>query len=115
METTLTLMNAFGDTEGSLKMYLSQAWYRKRFWLCYRIEFELIGAQLRRLRKEKGYSIESAAKTIRMPAYRLYKIECGMYIHFELRHLQRLGKLYNATSLEILSVIRDGSFENLSY
>src|SRR5688572_18663071 len=109
MKTVSTLRPPLANANRS-NIYLAQAWYRKRFWFDFRVEFELIGAQLNRLRRREGYNIETAAKAAGMRAYKLYKIEQGVYIHFELRHLQRLGRLYNTTTREILSVIPHGVF-----
>jgi hypothetical protein len=112
MKATFTGKQNHWSTERRLNPYLSQAMERKRFWLSYSTEFELIGAQLRRLRMDRGYGIEWVAKAIRMPTTRLFRIEQGAYMHFELCHLQRLSALYDTSSLAILSVIPYGFSED---
>jgi hypothetical protein len=108
MKATFVSKQNRWNAERRLNPYLSQALERKRFWLSYSTEFELIGAQLRRLRLDKGYGIEWVAKAIRMPTARLFRIEQGAYMHFELCHLQRLSALYDTSPLAILSVIPYG-------
>jgi len=73
----------------------------------------LIGEQLRRLRIDKGYGLEAVAKAVRMSKFRLYKIEHGKYLHFDVRQLNRLKEYYYTSLTEILSVIPDTSFDNL--
>jgi len=91
-------------------LYLAQAQCREHFWVDFRIEMELVGAQLRRLRQRREYRLEMVAKFLRIPAARLYKIECGTYRHFQLCHLQRLSALYGTTPEAILSIIPGTSF-----
>ena len=67
----------------------------------------------RRLRLDKGYTLVSVAKALRMPKYRLCRIEHGMYIHLGLVELYKFSELYDVSPLEILSVIPDATFENL--
>jgi hypothetical protein len=112
MRTTSASRDALGNTRLS-NPHLSQAREREHFQFDFRIEMELIGAELRRLRKEKGLSIESVAKAARMPKFRLCKIEHGMYIHFGLELLYGLSALYGVSPLEVLSVIPDARFEDL--
>ena len=112
MRTISAFKNTFGNTEVPNK-YLSQATEREHFQFDFRIEMELIGAELHRLRKEKGLSIESVAKAVRMPKYRLCKIEHGMYIHFDLRHFYSLSSFYSVSPSEILFVIPDARFQDL--
>jgi len=112
MRTTSAFKNTLGNAELP-NQHLSQASARERFQSDFRIDMELIGAELRRLRKEKGLSIESVAKAVRMPKYRLCKIEHGMYIHFDLRHFYSLSSFYSVSPSEILSIIPDARFEDL--
>jgi len=94
---------------------ISRARHRERTQFDFRIEMELIGARLRRLRMDKGYSLESVAKAIKMPKHRLHKIERGLYIHFSLPDLHSLSQHYGTSTAEIFSVIPDGLFEDLEY
>jgi transcriptional regulator with XRE-family HTH domain len=76
---------------------------------------ELIGARLRRLRTEKGCSLEAVAKAVRIPKRRLYRTETGTYLHFDLPCLRRLSHYYGVPQKEILSAIPDALFEDLKY
>jgi len=103
------------NTERKVNPNISQARQRERTRFDFRIEMELIGARLRRLRMDKGYSLESTAKALKMPKRRLHKIEYGLYVHFGLSDLCKLSKHYDTSTVEILSVIPDGMFEDLVY
>jgi len=69
---------------------------------------ELIGARLRRLRMDQGYSLVYVAQVIGIPKRRLYQIERGSYKHFEVPHMQSLCWLYGTTQKEVLDVIPGG-------
>jgi len=115
MKTTLHLKKNHWTPERKTNPYIVEARRRERFWLDFRLESELIGARLRRLRIDKGYSLEFVAKTIRMSKIRLYKIEHGQYLHFEAPDLAALSHLYYTTQMEVLSVIPDSLFEDPDY
>ena len=81
----------------------------------YQNELALIGAELRRLRTVQRLSIEAVARALKMPKYRLARIEHGLYIHLGLPDLYRLAELYHVSPLDIVSVIPNTRFEDAAY
>jgi hypothetical protein len=115
MKPKSPLHNYRTTTERKTNSYICQAKYRERSQYDFRIEMELIGARLRRLRMDNGYSIESIAKAIRMPKIRLHKIERGLYIHFGVSDLYKLTHHYGTSAVEILSILPDTLFDHFDY
>ena len=103
------------NSERRINPYITEARLRERFWHEFRIEMELIGARLRRVRLDRGYSIVAVAKVLSIPKRRLAMIERGMYKHFTLPHLDVLCQLYQTTRSDVLSIIPDACFENVEY
>src|SRR4051812_12141170 len=99
------------NTERQINPYITEARARERFWHEFRIEMELIGAQLRRVRVTSGYSLAAVAKALKMPKRRLAMIERGVYKHFTTPDLYQLCQLYQTTTYEILSIIPDACYE----
>jgi hypothetical protein len=93
--------------------YIAEARAREQAWRDYRLDIGWIGAELWRLRRQKGYGIDYVAQALKMPKYRVAKIEHGMYIHFDVRDLHRLSNLYGTTVAEVLAVIPNGRFEDM--
>src|SRR5262245_35711698 len=85
--------------------YIAEASFRKKCWNDFRLEMSLIGAQLWRLRREEGYTLDYVAKKVRMPKYRLNGIVNGKYIHFGIPDLIRLSQFYGTTVKEIIAVV----------
>jgi transcriptional regulator with XRE-family HTH domain len=74
----------------------------------------MVGAELRRVRTEKGLALEDAARAMKLSKYRLCKIEHGMYASFDLRHLYGISALYGVSPMEILSIVPDSMFQNIT-
>jgi len=115
MKPISTLINTHDTTPALTNPYLAQARERERCRFDFSIEMDLIGAEFRRLRKEKGLSIEAVAKALRMRKYRLCLIEHGLYIHLDVPQLRGLSAHYGVSHLDILSVIPDAMFENIDH
>ena len=93
--------------------YQAEARERQRLWHEYSDQMEMIGAELRRLRIEKGLSLEAVARAMKMSKYRLCKIEHGLYASFDLNQLYPLSALYGVSPLEVLSIIPDSMFDKI--
>jgi len=93
----------------------TQAHARERHRFDFQNEMTLIGTELRRLRKERVFTIESVARALKISKYRLARIEHGMYIHLDIPGLYQLAEHYNVSPFDILSVIPNTTFENLNY
>ena len=91
--------------------HVSQAAARKRHGFAYQAEMDLIGAEFRRLRLEKGLTIGAVAQAMGMRKYRICQIEHGMYIHFDLGQLYRLSAHYGVSHLDVLAVIPGTTFK----
>jgi len=103
------------NSERRINPYITEARARERFWHEFRIEMELIGARLCKVRHDRGYSINAAAGALRVSKNRLAMIERGVYKHFQLPHLYLLCQLYGVTTVDILSIIPDACFEGVEY
>ena len=90
-----------------------QASNREHYKSDFQNEMTLIGAELHRLRTERGRSIDWVAQAIKIPKLRLARIEQGTYIHFGLTDLYSLAGLYGVSALEIVSVIPGTRFDDL--
>jgi len=108
MRVTSTPRKNRWSPERSVNPRIVEARARERYWHEFRIEMELIGARLRRLRMDQGYSLVYLAQVIGIPKRRLYQIECGRYKHFATPHLHTLCWLYGTTQADVLDLIPDG-------
>jgi hypothetical protein len=102
-------------SERRINPYVTEARFRERFWQEFRIEMELIGARLRRVRLTKGYSLATAAGVLKMPKRRLAMIERGVYKHFTTPDLYRMCQLYGTSTVDVLSVIPDACFDSVEF
>jgi glyoxylate utilization-related uncharacterized protein len=103
------------NLSGPTSPYIAQTSTRERYRFDFQNEMALIGAELRRLRTERGLSIVSAAKAAKISKYRLACMEHGAYIHFGLPDLYRLAELYGVSALDIMSVIPGANFEDIDF
>lgn len=93
----------------------AEAYYWKNVFSDYENELKLICAELRRRRIEKGYSLGSISRILRIPKRRLYKIECGNYPYVSPTYFWIMAAIYGASPREILSVIPGFRFQDVDY
>jgi len=113
MKSTVTLREDRWTMPRTLNPYISEALQRKRHQADYQTEMELVGAYLRALRMERGYTLDAVAKALKMPKGRLYKIERGTYPHFNVPYLYSLADHYDTSVAGILSAIPAARFDNV--
>ena len=100
---TISLLTKTHIIQSSL--HLAPAHNRESARLDFQVAMDLIGAEFRRLRLERGLTINAVAKAVRMPKYRLYQIELGLYIHLDVSQLHRLCARYGVSHLQVLQII----------
>jgi transcriptional regulator with XRE-family HTH domain len=107
-----SLKNSHWIKERQINPYIAEARARERRWNEFKMEIELVGAQLRRVRLNRGYTIATVANALKMSKRRLDMIECGAYKHFTTPDLYRLCQFYETTTTEVLSVT-NATFQNI--
>jgi DNA-binding XRE family transcriptional regulator len=115
MKAVPDIWKKYNDASEKLRLSLIQADNRELLRFDYIKELEMIGTELHRLRIAKGYSVEVVAKALKVSKFNLCKIEHGLYISFDVRHLYRLSALYDTTPQKILSVIPGTLFKDPNY
>lgn len=64
---------------------------------------ETIGKRLRKLRKERGLTIEAAATAIGATVHNLYKYENGTITNIPIKRIEQLAELYQVSPTYILN------------